>query len=323
MGAACFSLLRILADGDFHSEERLGHALGLSPRGVREVVSELETLGLSVRDGDTGYRLEERVDLYDAKLLAEQLKRQSPALRLEMLDECPSTNTRLAERARAGAAHGTVLVCEHQSAGRGRRGNAWVSSIGGSVTFSVLWRFPRGAAALAGLGLAVAVGAAKALETLGARGISVKWPNDLLCSGRKLGGILIETADDAASACAAIVGVGVNLRLGASARRQIATPVTDIATNCARAPSRAVVLVGLIASIESALEQFSREGLAPFRGPWLERHAWQGRRVVLSRGDRCVAEGEAVGIAEDGALELASERGIERFHSGELSLSLE
>jgi BirA family biotin operon repressor/biotin-[acetyl-CoA-carboxylase] ligase len=76
-------------------------------------------------------------------------------------------------------------------------------------------------------------------------------------------------------------------------------------------------------SIASALEQFSRGGFAPFREAWLERHAWQGRRVVLSRAARCVAEGEVVGIAEDGALELLSARGIERFHSGELSLSLE
>jgi BirA family biotin operon repressor/biotin-[acetyl-CoA-carboxylase] ligase len=323
MGTACFSLLRILADGEVHSGERIGRTLGLSPIEVSGLVREIETLGLRVLGGGArGYRLEERVDLYDADLLAERVRRESSVLRLEMLDECPSTNTVLAERAKAGAPHGMVLVCEHQSAGRGRRGNAWVSAVGGSVTFSVLWRFPQGAGALAGLGLAVAVSAAKALERLGAQGVAVKWPNDLLCAGGKLGGILIETAGDTAGPSAAVVGIGVNLRLGASARERIGRQVTDIATNCAAMPSRTAVLAGLVVSIASALEQFSREGFAPFRQAWLERHAWRGRRVVLSQADRCVAEGEVVGIAEDGALELASERGIERFHNGELSLSL-
>jgi BirA family biotin operon repressor/biotin-[acetyl-CoA-carboxylase] ligase len=324
MGTACFSLLRILADGEIHFGERIGKALGLSLTEVSKLVEELDTLGLRVLGGGgRGYRLEERVDLYDADLLAEQVRREFPVLRLEVLDECPSTNTALAERARADAAHGTVLVCEHQSAGRGRRGNTWASAVGGSVTFSILWRFPQGARALAGLSLAVAVGAAMGLERLGARGIAVKWPNDLFCGGCKLGGILIETTGDAAGPSAAVVGIGVNLRLSASVRKRIGRPVTDLAANCMVMPSRTAVLAGLVVSIASALEQFSRRGLAPFRQAWIERHAWQGRRVILSRADRCVAEGEVVGIAADGALELASERGIERFHSGELSLSLE
>jgi BirA family biotin operon repressor/biotin-[acetyl-CoA-carboxylase] ligase len=324
MGTACFSLLRILADGKIHFGGRIGRALGLSATEVSKLVEELETLGLRVLGGGrSGYRLEERMDLYDADLLAAHVRREFPPLCLEVLDECPSTNTALAERAKAGASHGTVLVCEHQSAGRGRRGNTWTSAVGGSVIFSVLWRFPQGAEALAGLSLAVAVGAAKALERFGARGVALKWPNDLLCGGRKLGGILIETTGDTVGPSTAVVGIGVNLRLSASVRKRIGRPVTDLATNCAVTPSRTAVLAGLVVSIASALEQFSREGFAPFRKAWLERHAWQGRRVVLSRADRRVAEGEIVGIAKDGALELASERGIVRFHSGELSLRLD
>ena len=96
------------------------------------------------------------------------------------------------------------------------------------------------------------------------------------------------------------------MRLGASVRERIGRPATDVATNSTAMPSRSAMLVELLASIASTLERFSREGFAPFRQAWLERHAWQGRRVVLSQADRRVAEGEVVGIAEDGALELAS-----------------
>jgi BirA family transcriptional regulator, biotin operon repressor / biotin---[acetyl-CoA-carboxylase] ligase len=321
MGAARFSLLRILADGEVHSEERIGPTLALSGVEVARLVKELEALGLRVlRARGGGYRLAEPVDLYDACLLAET--GMSSGLRVELLDECPSTNAALAERAKAGAAHGTVLACEHQSAGHGRRGNPWVSTVGGSLTFSILWRFSHGTGGLAGLSLAVAVGAARALERLGLRGVAVKWPNDLFCEGQKLGGMLIETTGDSAGPSAAIVGVGINMRLDTSARERIGRPVTDIASHSAVMPTRTAVLVGLLASIAQTLEQFSREGFAPFRQFWLERHAWQGRKVVLSDADRRVAEGEVVGVAEDGALVLASARGIERFHNGELSLSL-
>jgi BirA family biotin operon repressor/biotin-[acetyl-CoA-carboxylase] ligase len=320
MRAARFSLLRILADGKTHSLEHIGRALGVSRTEVTVLAGELEAMGVRALVAGDGCALADRVDLYGASRLIECIARESPGLRLELLDECPSTNSALAERARAGAAHGTVLVCEHQSAGRGRRGNAWVSAVGSSVTFSVLWRFSAGAGALAGLSLAVAVGAAEALEELGARGVTVKWPNDLLCEGRKLGGILIETTGEAAGPTAAIVGVGVNVRLGSAARARIGAPVADLAAAGVAEPSRTASLCGLLAAIAPALELFSREGFAPFRAAWLKRHAWQGRRVVLLHADRPLAEGEVVGVAEDGALELSSAGGVRRFHSGELSL---
>jgi len=321
MSTARISLLRILADGRFHSGERLGQALGVSRAGVRDLVGRIEALGLRVfKVRGRGYRLAEDLDLFESNDLAAMLEKISPEFCVEVLDECPSTNAVLAERAAAGAPHGAVLVCEHQSAGRGRRGNSWVSAVGGSLTFSILWRFPRGAGALGGLSLAVAVGAAKALERLGTHGVGVKWPNDLYCGERKLGGILIEISGDVLGPSVAVVGVGINVRLGSSMRERIGRPATDIAGHSDTVPSRTAVLVGLLESIAAVLEQFSRECFAPFRDEWLQRHAWQGRRVALSQADRRVAEGEVVGVAEDGALMLASAKGIERFHSGELSL---
>ena len=321
MGTDRYSLLRILADGRIHSVEHVCRTLGLSEIGVRKLARELARLGARVcREAGSGLRLERPMDLYDPELLEDQLK-AFPGLCLELLEECPSTNTALVARARAGAAHGSVLVCEHQSAGRGRRGNAWISTVGESVTFSILWRFPRGAGALAGLGLAVAVAAVRGLEALGVRDVSVKWPNDLFYGGGKLGGILVETSGEEAGPVAAVIGVGVNLHLSDAARARIGRPAVDIAAT-GTLPSRTAVLAGLVTSVASSLELFSREGFAAFRQAWLERHAWQGRRVVLSRADRSVAEGELVGIADDGALELACEHGIQRFHNGELSLRL-
>jgi BirA family biotin operon repressor/biotin-[acetyl-CoA-carboxylase] ligase len=323
MGDARFSLLRILADGRFHSGERLGRSLGVSRSGVLDLVHRLEDLGLGVcKVRGHGFRLAENPDLIETDVLAARLKEVSPDLRLEVLDECSSTNTLLAGRAAAGAPRGAVLVCEHQSAGRGRRGNLWVSRVGGSLAFSMLWRFAQGAGALGGLSLAVAVGAARALERLGIRGVEVKWPNDLYLKGRKLGGILIELSGDVRGPSAAVVGVGINVRLDRPMRGRIGSPAADIASQGGSAPSRTALLGALLPSLAESLAQFSREGFAPFREEWLRLHAWRGRRVALSTADRRVAEGKIVGVAEDGALMLASAKGVERFHSGELSLRL-
>src|SRR5579864_2211030 len=307
MAVSRFSLIRILADGSFHSCERLGRALGLSRAGVEHQLHGIEALGLRIsKVRGRGYRLAEPVDLLDRDALAARLRKSSPVLSVEVRDECASTSTALAAE---GTAHGTVLVCEHQSAGRGRRGNTWFSAPARGLTFSLLWRFSQGAAGLAGLSLAVAVGAVRALERLGMEGVQLKWPNDLYCGGRKLGGILIESSGDALGPSTVIVGLGLNVRLDPALRGRIDRPVTDLAScGGAAVPPRTVLLGALLESLAEVLTRFAREGFAPFRDDWQRRHAWQGRRVRLALAGR-VAEGEALGVAEDGALVLSSSRG--------------
>jgi BirA family biotin operon repressor/biotin-[acetyl-CoA-carboxylase] ligase len=322
MGVSPFPLLRLLADGDFHSGSELGTALALSRGAIWHRVRLIEALGLRVfKVRGRGYKLPGPLDLLDAGTLAARGARLSPALSIEVLDACPSTSTLLVERASRGARHGSVIACEQQAAGRGRRGSPWVSAVGGSLAFSLLWRFAQGAGALAGLSLAVAVLAARALERRGISGVQVKWPNDLVCRGRKLGGILVELSGEVSGPSAVVVGIGLNVRLDAVTRDRIGRPVADLADCAATLPSRTALLQGLLESLATGLAQFGREGFAPFRDEWVRRHAWQGRRVTLTVAGRRVAEGEALGIAEDGSLVLRSPGGgIERFHSGELSL---
>lgn len=321
MGVPYFCLLRVLADGERHSGELLEKTLGLSRAELRNCIDRIEALGVRVSEvRGRGYRIEESLDLIDRDALVARLEASCAVLSVDVLDECSSTNTALAELAVRGAPHGATLVAEHQSAGRGRRGNSWRSAVGGSLTFSLLWRFPRGPGALSGLSLAIAVGVARALAQAAAADVQVKWPNDVYCRGRKLAGILIETFGDARGPSTAIVGVGLNYRLGAAIRRGIDQPVIDLASCAAAVPSRTELLGALLESLASTLDRFTRRGFAPFRDEWLRRHAWQGRRVALSLADRRVAEGAVVGVAEDGALLLASSRGIECFYSGELSL---
>ena len=111
---------------------------------------------------------------------------------LEIVDEAASTNTLLLERAAKGARSGEALAAEWQTHGRGRLGRLWHAAPCGALTFSLVWRFARGSAALAGLSLAAGLALVRALTKLGVSDVRVKWPNDLVWHGRKLAGILIE-----------------------------------------------------------------------------------------------------------------------------------
>lgn len=321
MHANTFDLLRLLADASFHSGAALARELGASPAAVQLALRELEHLGLKlVRVRGRGYRLTEPYDCLDATAVYAQLGAQARHFRLELLDTCVSTNTLLLERARGGAPSGSVIACELQSAGRGRRGNSWQSGLGGSLTFSLLWRFAQGAAGLSGLSLAAGVAVARALTSVGVADVQLKWPNDLLHAGRKLGGILIEVHGDGPDSTAAVIGIGLNVRLRTTLRDAIAQPVTDVASISKQVPQRNRLLAAGLVELARVLEQFSEHGFAPLRQEWTARHAHQGKPVTLSSGEGKTVTGRAAGVAEDGALLLETARGVERFVSGELSL---
>ena len=316
-----FDLLRLLSDAKMRSGSVLARELGATPAAVRLALRELESLGLGlVRVRGRGYRLAEPYDCLDAAAVRAQLGAQAHLFRLELLDACASTNTLLLERARGDAPSGSVIACELQSAGRGRRGNSWQSGLGGSLTFSLLWRFAQGAAGLSGLSLAAGVAAARALASVGVADVQLKWPNDLLHAGRKLGGILIELHGDGPGSTAAVIGIGLNVRLRTTLRDAIAQAVTDVASISRQVPQRNRLLAATLIELAQVIEQFAERGFAPLRQEWIARHAHQGKSVTLSSGDGKTIAGRAAGVAEDGALLIETARGVERFVSGELSL---
>lgn len=240
--------------------------------------------------------------------------------RIEVRERCASTNTELLAAAEAGAAHASVLACEIQSAGRGRRGRSWQTVPGGSLAFSALWRFAPGTPPPMGLSLAVGLAVARALEAAGAQGVSLKWPNDVLHAGRKLAGILIELASGSAAAPAAVIGIGVNLRLppGFSVDSQL--PPTDLASALAHPPGRNELLAALLRELAPVLDAFGEGGFAALREDWLRRQAYRGETVSVSDepGGRIV--GRCAGVDRDGALLLDTAQGRQRVLSGDVSL---
>ena len=145
-----------------------------------------------------------------------------PGAEVRVIERCTSTNALLQEER---SARPVLLAAELQTAGRGRHGRRWRSARGTGATFSIRRRMGCEQRKLAGLSVAVGISSARALRGLGARGVTLKWPNDLMANRRKLGGILIETRSDEKGSVA-IVGIGINCRrqprLGARLGRSVA-----------------------------------------------------------------------------------------------------
>jgi BirA family biotin operon repressor/biotin-[acetyl-CoA-carboxylase] ligase len=318
-------VLRLLADGEFHSGVALAQALGVSRASVWNAVRELEAMGSAVyKVHGRGYRFQHALSLLDRAAVERELGPVAARFSVEVRAAAASTNALLLERAAAGAASGTVIAAEWQSAGRGRRGRPWHAGLGGGLAFSMLWRFAQGASELSGLSLAVGVALARRLAALVGPGIALKWPNDIVAGGGKLGGILIELAGDVLGPGAAVIGVGINVRLSSAVRADIDQPATDLESlldgRAFELVDRNALLAGLLVELDRALAVFASAGFGPFRSEWESRHAHQGKPVTVLLPDGRSERGKARGVAEDGALLLETGGGVKRFHSGEVSL---
>jgi BirA family biotin operon repressor/biotin-[acetyl-CoA-carboxylase] ligase len=239
---------------------------------------------------------------------------------MEVADVVASTNTVLLHKAALGAPHASVLAAEYQTQGKGRRGRSWETTLGGALTFSLLWRFNHGIAQLGGLSLAVAVALIRAMRDIGLHEAAVKWPNDLIHRYRKVAGILIELQGEALGPAAAVIGVGVNLRLSEAARQRIDQAVTDMQSVLGAAPPRNELLAKLLLHMEAVLRQYEEQGFAALRDEWQRAHAYEGRTVALALPSGVRETGEVRGVAEDGALLVHTSGGLRRFAAGEISL---
>lgn len=317
------SVLRALASGEFRSGEALAVAAGMSRAAVWHAIRELESAGLVIyKVRGRGYRLAQPLDVIDEATVAAALGDHAALFRLEVAGSVESTNTLLSQHAAAGAPNGAVVVAECQTAGRGRMGRVWQSAVGTSLTFSLLWRFEQGAGWLGGLSLAVGLAVVRVLRQYGARDAGLKWPNDVVWHGCKIAGILIELQGDALGPSAAVIGVGLNIRLTPALREHIDQAVADVESARGGAVERNRLLADLLIELGAVLKAFAQDGLAHLGEEWRKYDVYAGRAVQVKRPDGSIDHGVANGIAADGALLLDTDSGPRTYHSGEVSLRL-
>jgi len=258
--------------------------------------------------------------LIDLVLLKARLAELAGRFDVDALDSCDSTSSELLRRAEAGAPAGSVVVADRQSAGRGRRGRVWLSAPENSLTFSVLWRFPGSMARLGGLSLVVGVALVRALEGLGARGVGLKWPNDLLLATAegqaKVAGVLVELASDRRGS-QAVIGIGLNLLQPSG---ELPQPAAGLAQAGLPGVDRHLLLAAILRELADVLDRFAADGFAALRPQWQQRHVWQGELVRILGETEPPLVGTCLGVDEDGALLLDTAAGTQRIYSGDVSL---
>jgi BirA family biotin operon repressor/biotin-[acetyl-CoA-carboxylase] ligase len=316
-------LLKILSDGEFHSGEVLGTALGVSRMAVWKHLKALRETGVDfevVRG--RGYRFPETTELLDreAILAATDVATKRCLGEVDILLDTDSTNNRLREQALQGASSGSVCLAEMQHAGRGRRGREWVSPFAANLYLSLLWRSAAGAAALGGLSLVVGIALIRCLQSFGVDTAAMKWPNDVVVNEAKLAGILIDVVGETSGPCAVIIGVGINVAMPQSAAAGIEQAWTDVRTVTGRDTiSRNQLAARLLDNMLPIIATFESEGLQPFLNEWDRFDSVRGCQIDLQLIDETVS-GKACGVDAGGALLVETSAGRQRFASSEVSV---
>lgn len=242
-------------------------------------------------------------------------------LAIEIVASTGSTNADLRQRIAQGVPPGgpLLLAAEAQTAGRGRAGRHWLAAPGDSLCFSLAWPLRGPVARLAGLPLVVGVAVAGMLREAG-HGVTLKWPNDLLLDGEKLGGILVETvpprADAAADRMWVVIGIGLNVHANPARDAGIGHRIAALGERI----DRDALLASLADALASAMAQFDAEGLAPFAERWQRWHAFAGLPVAIVDQGRLLHQGVARGIDVSGCLLLEGAEGIVAIAAGDVSL---
>jgi BirA family biotin operon repressor/biotin-[acetyl-CoA-carboxylase] ligase len=313
-------LIQQLADGQVHSGETLGAALGMSRAGVWKVIRRLEALGVEVeQQAGRGYWLAEPLELTDAAQIRAALGKSGDRhLELTSCLSCDSTNTQLMNQALPATPKFAALIADHQTGGRGRQGRTWRSALGQGIYLSLGQRQPGGLGRISAMSLVAGVACCRALGDLGIEGVGLKWPNDLWSDDHKLGGLLVEADGEVGGDCQWVVGVGINWRLRDV--KDLDQPFTDLETLSQGAPpGRNLLCAALLTHLMACADELVSEG------PGALLAAWRALDVLKDRPIRVMHDGTEVtgicgGIDDTGALQMEAAGRQLTVASGDVSL---
>ncbi|NSW76689.1 MAG: biotin--[acetyl-CoA-carboxylase] ligase [Candidatus Atribacteria bacterium] len=296
------------------SGETLAQETGVSRVAVWKSIQTLRELGFPVESSRAGYRLRELPDFLFGPYLEAVLEGTFPNLRVVFYPEIPSTNAEAKKLAEEGYPEGTLVVTENQTQGRGRLGRGWFAERGKSLTVSLVLRPKLEPRWCPSLSLLTALSLAFALEGLGFP-VTLKWPNDLYLSGKKVAGVLLESAMEMDRVEWVVVGVGVNVN-GESFPPELADRATSLFLAKKEPLPRFQVLQAFLAALGKEYPRFIEEkSFTPWISAFSSRLPFLGKPVEVVLGEK-VFQGIAERIDEDGALWV----GEHRFPWGEVSL---
>jgi BirA family biotin operon repressor/biotin-[acetyl-CoA-carboxylase] ligase len=304
------TILRLFrTEEGYISGEHLSRELGVSRTAIWKHISALRNDGYCIEAVPSrGYRLVSSPDSIDPHEVAAHLKSTIVGRRLEFLKMTASTNADAFRLAEAGAVEGTVVLADAQTGGKGRRGRVWASPAGVNLYCSVVLRpaiMPHEAPQLTFLS---AVAAARAIEQTTKLTPEIKWPNDLLISGKKVAGLLNEMSAETDGINFVILGIGINLNMTAAQfPDELRTPATSLFLESGVRVDRSHFTGTMLNELDRLYADFLAHGFEPVREEWQRRCNASGRQVIVSdSGTECTG-GQFVGIDSDGAMLLRSD----------------
>jgi len=317
--------LRLIADGELHSGEELGNALGISRTAIWKIINSLSHYGVTiVAVKGQGYRLSRPIEFLDREIMLSGIGSSAAKIlnKLEIFEEIESTNQYLLENLQGSDKHGNVVLAEYQSHGRGRRDSSWISPFGSGLCLSARWHFEQPVDSLTCLSLAVGSAVIRVLKKMGFEGVGLKWPNDIFFQSRKLGGLLIEIRGETAGPCDVVIGLGLNIAFPADFEVDINQPWIDLSSIKDSVPSRNIIAAELISELMLLLDAYTERKAEHIIKEWQKYDCMRGKQAKLILPDKNIT-GQIVGIDNDGALLMSVNDNVRKFTAGEISLRVE
>ena len=308
--------------GEFVSGRQISDALHVSRAAVWKQVEMLREQGFEIEaQRSRGYRLLAGPDILLAAEIEAGLQTEIIGRALHCRDELDSTNARARQLAEEGAADGTVIIADRQSAGRGRLGRRWESPPSVNLYCSVLLRPQIPVQQAPQLTFLSAVAVAETLQHLYQLPAEVKWPNDVLIGGAKIAGLLNEMNAESEQIHFVVLGVGVNLNMTAEQfPDEILYPATSVRLECGQAINRTEFTKNFLQRLDRYYREFLTEGFVPIRRRWEALCNLLNRQVEVDQNPG-ILRGTVVGLDHDGALRLQLDDGkVERVLAGDVKL---
>ena len=292
---------------------KIASEIGVTRSTVWMYIEKLRALGVEIKGHQSsGYQLQKLPDILAPSLIRQEIGDNQIGHRIVHYFRIESTNTTALELAAKGAAHGTVVVAEEQTAGRGRFGRTWYSERSSGIYTSIILRPPLAPAVAPVLTLMAAVAAHQAISTTTGLPADIRWPNDVLVDGKKVCGILTEMSAEVDRLHAVVLGIGINVN-----HREMPSELKNIATSlrieAGKSISRAQVLVALLKEVERKYHLLLDEGSGAIARRWAAASSFaQGKRVrvLAGAGEFCAT---TVGLEPSGALRVRREDGREEL----------
>jgi len=314
-------LVRLLADGKFHSGQDLAENIGISRTAIWKLIAKLQTWQIEIfAVRGKGYKIPGGLNLIDKDYLSQQISDKAKLFSIvEVLPTVDSTADYLTRSWNNSPGLGRVCVSEHQTRGRGRKGRKWVSPFGANLYFSLGLSLPLGLSALGGLSLAVGIGLTQLLNKHCCEKVSLKWPNDLLVNHQKLAGILVEASGDSNDNSFLNIGIGINWDMLISHTEKIDQPWINLKPLLNKDIDRNEILKLILLQLDDVLNTYIESGFESFRKEWSSHSAYLGEPIVIHTHQGQVS-GTEIGIDKTGAIKIKTIDGEKSFFSGEVSL---